>query len=87
MPQQAAVWVEVHCAQVLKGSLAALIYVKALLWHQEKGVLLGQKLLPPPCWRQGCGSSVAEDQSSPGGTLDAGSRAHRCCRNKSKDIS
>lgn len=44
------------CAQVLKSSVPALIYMKALLWHQEKRVLLGQKLLPHPPRGRGVGA-------------------------------
>lgn len=48
------VWL-IRCpsGQVLKSSVPALIYMKALLWHQEKRVLLG--LLPVAgVWEQCC---------------------------------
>lgn len=75
------------CSSLKELCASSYLYEGLTLASGEEGFAWAKASAPSTPW-QGCGSSAAEDQSSSGGILDAGSRAHRCCRNtKSKDIS
>lgn len=78
---------EVHRAQGLNSSLTALTHPRLCSGIRRRGFAWTKACAPSTLW-QGCGSGAAEDLSSSCGTLDAGSRAHHCCRNtKTKDVS